>query len=132
AVPPGRAAVLLGRGFPKPYPPGDPQQYPNQRARPDLTEDLLAHIAIRTPTIAAAPIIEPKVGLYDITPDWHPLLGPTERIGGLLLITGGSGHGFKLAPAFAEMVVAQYCDQPVAYASVESFSLDRFARGQTF
>lgn len=131
-VRPDHRAVLLGRGFPKPYPPGDPTHYPEQVARPDMSDDLLAHIARRNPTIAAAPLLEPKVALYDITPDWHPLLGPTESMAGVLLITGGSGHGFKLAPALAEMVAADYCGEPVTYAAVRDFSVDRFARGATF
>jgi len=131
----GRAdgrAVLLGRGFPKDYPPGDPSNYPEQVARRDLTDDLLRHVARRNPTLATAPVLEAKVALYDITPDWHPLLGRTTELPGLILITGGSGHGFKLAPAFAEMVAAEYCGEPVGYAEVAHFSLDRFARGETF
>jgi sarcosine oxidase subunit beta len=128
----GERAVLLGRGFPKPYPRGDPSNYPDQVADPELTADLLAHIALRNPGVAAAPVLEAKVALYDITPDWHPLLGRPEAQPGRLLITGGSGHGFKLAPAFAEMVAADYCGEPVTYASVEHFSPDRFARGETF
>jgi sarcosine oxidase subunit beta len=131
-VPDGGRAVLLGRGFPKDYPIGDPSDYPAQVGRPELTEDLLRHVALRNPTLATAPVLQTKVALYDITPDWHPLLGRVDETPGLWLITGGSGHGFKLAPAFAEMVAAEYCGEPVEYASVAHFSLDRFARGETF
>ena len=45
-----------------------------------------------------------RVGLYDVTPDWHPLLGPVDGLRGLHLATGGSGHCFKLAPAIGELV----------------------------
>ena len=94
--------------------------------------ELRERIARRQPGLAAAELIEPKVGLYDITPDWHPLLGRVADVQGLLLITGGSGHGFKLAPAFAEMVVADACGERVDYADIEDFSLDRFGRGSGF
>ena len=73
-----------------------------------------------------------RLGLYDITPDWHPYLGPTSALEGLLLFTGGSGHGFKIAPAMAEMLAAAYCGEPVDYADVNHFSLDRFGRGERF
>lgn len=128
----GRVAVLVGAGFPKSYPTGDPDAYPTQDALPDLVAELRGRLAIRQPALATAEALEAKVGLYDITPDWHPLLGRVPAVEGLLLITGGSGHGFKLAPAFAELVAADACGERVDYADIGSFSLERFARGETF
>ena len=69
------------------------------------------------------------VGLYDVTPDWHPLLGPVEGYEGLHLATGGSGHCFKLGPAIGELVAGGIIGKPTSYASVETFSLSRFAEG---
>ena len=71
-----------------------------------------------------------RVGLYDVTPDWHPLLGPVDGIEGLFLATGGSGHCFKLAPAIGELVAGAIIGKPVDYASVETFSLSRFAEAR--
>jgi sarcosine oxidase subunit beta len=132
SVDPGRTAVLVGTGFPKEYPTGDPEQYPAQDALPELVAELRRRLAIRQPVLASAPVLEARLGLYDITPDWHPLLGPTEAASGLLLFTGGSGHGFKIAPAMAEMLAADYVGRPVEYADVRHFSFDRFARGEPF
>ena len=131
-VPAGHMGVLVGTGFPKEYPTGDPQRYPDQDALPELVNELRSRLAIRQPALAEAQIVSPRLGLYDITPDWHPLLGTTEQVEGLILFTGGSGHGFKIAPAMAEMIAADYCGQPVDYANVGHFSLDRFARGERF
>jgi len=73
-----------------------------------------------------------RVGLYDVTPDWHPLLGPVDGYEGLHLATGGSGHCFKLAPAIGELVAGAILGAPVGFADVSSFSLSRFAAGREF
>lgn len=126
----GRSAVLVGTGFPKSYPTGDPEAYPDQSALPDLVAELRGRLAIRQPVLADASLLEAKLGLYDITPDWHPLLGRVPTIDGLLLITGGSGHGFKIAPAMAELVAADACGERVDYADIAMFSIERFAGGE--
>jgi glycine/D-amino acid oxidase-like deaminating enzyme len=128
----GRAAILVGTGFPKSYPTGNPDAYPEQAALPDLVDELRGRLARRQPALATAEALEAKIGLYDITPDWHPLLGRVPGVDGLLLVTGGSGHGFKLAPAFAELVAADACGERIDYADVVMFALDRFARGEVF
>ena len=94
--------------------------------------ELRGRLAVRQPALATAPLLEARLGLYDITPDWHPLLGPVPDVRGLLLITGGSGHGFKIAPAMAEMVVADACGERIDYAEIGMFSLERFGRGEAF
>ncbi len=126
---PGRSAVLVGTGFPKSYPTGDPDAYPSQDAMPELVAELRGRLAVRQPILATADVLEAKIGLYDITPDWHPLLGRVPGVDGLLLVTGGSGHGFKLAPAFAELVAAEACGERIDYAEIGMFALDRFAKG---
>jgi sarcosine oxidase subunit beta len=128
----GRSAVLVGTGFPKAYPTGDPDTYPVQESIAQLDAELRGRLERRQPVLARADLLEAKVGLYDITPDWHPLLGRVPELDGLLLITGGSGHGFKLAPAFAELVVADACGERIDYAEIGIFSLERFARGEVF
>ena len=127
----GHSAVLVGTGFPKSYPTGDPDAYPSQDALPNLVAELRERLAVRQPMLANAPVLEAKIGLYDITPDWHPLLGRVPELDGLLLITGGSGHGFKLAPALAELVAADACGERIDYAEIGLFSLARFARGDS-
>ena len=73
-----------------------------------------------------------RVGLYDVTPDWHPILGAVDGIAGLFLATGGSGHCFKLGPAIGELVADSILGRPPAYADVKNFSLSRFAEGREF
>ena len=40
-------------------------------------------------------------GLYDVTPDHQPIVGPVPGHDGLWIAAGYSGHGFMLAPAIS-------------------------------
>jgi glycine/D-amino acid oxidase-like deaminating enzyme len=70
--------------------------------------------------------------MYDVTPDWHPLLGDSGEVENLVLATGGSGHCFKLGPAIGDLVAASILGGKVAYAEIESFSPARFEAGREF
>jgi glycine/D-amino acid oxidase-like deaminating enzyme len=41
--------------------------------------------------------------LYDITPDWHPIIDELPAGSGFFVCAGFSGHGFKLGPAVGVM-----------------------------
>lgn len=41
--------------------------------------------------------------LYDITPDWHPIVDELPAGSGFFICAGFSGHGFKLGPAVGVM-----------------------------
>jgi sarcosine oxidase, subunit beta len=43
-------------------------------------------------------------GVYDVTPDHQPVLGPLPELPGLLVAAGFSGHGFMIAPAVARIL----------------------------
>lgn len=73
-----------------------------------------------------------EMRLQTVTPDWHPILGRVNEVEGLVLATGGSGHCFKLGPAIGEMVAGTLLGKSVSYAGIDAFSLERFARGDTF
>jgi glycine/D-amino acid oxidase-like deaminating enzyme len=131
STPDGKVGVLLGRGYPKEYETVDPDNVP-AKTTPEFESELRERVARRQPQLAAAPTVSSRAAVYDFTPDWHPVLGPTKQAAGLYFATGGSGHGFKLGPAIGEMVASAHVNQPVRYASVEPFSVDRFAAGELF
>lgn len=57
----------------------------------------------------------------------HPLVGPTN-LEGYFLMTGFSGHGFKLAPSVASMLAQKITGLKIAGDSevdLDVFSLDR-------
>jgi sarcosine oxidase subunit beta len=49
-------------------------------------------------------------GVYDVTPDWHPILDAVEGVEGLYCAAGFSGHGFKLSPMIG-VVMAELITQ---------------------
>ena len=45
-----------------------------------------------------------QAAMYTMTPDFQGLIGPLQGIEGLTVVSGFSGHGFKLAPSVGEGV----------------------------
>lgn len=56
------------------------------------------------PRLTFVPLGIRVAGIYDVTPDHHPIVGPMDSESGLWLAAGFSGHGFMIAPAIARMV----------------------------
>jgi glycine/D-amino acid oxidase-like deaminating enzyme len=127
----GASCVLVGRGFPKEYERVDPDGY-DESVDEAFESDVHERVSRRVPRLARMRAVAGRVGLYTVTPDWHPLLGAVDGYDGLFLATGGSGHCFKLGPAIGELVAADVLGRPPGYADVRSFSLARFAEGRPF
>jgi glycine/D-amino acid oxidase-like deaminating enzyme len=123
--PDGAGRLLVGRGYPKDYELVDPDDY-DADVDADFEADVLARVRKRLPGLTGARRVEGRVGLYEVTPDWHPLLGPVEGYEGLFLATGGSGHCFKLGPAIGELVAGAVLGRDVG----DTFALSRFAQGR--
>jgi sarcosine oxidase subunit beta len=65
-------------------------------------------------------LVTAYAALYDVTPVWHPFVGPRAGMGGYFDASGGSGHGFKIAPAIgAELAdwILSGCAKPDSGAS---------------
>lgn len=63
--------------------------------------------------------------LYDVSPDWQPVIG--EVAPGIFVDAGTSGHGFKLAPALGGHVAALVAGDETD-PSLGDFHPDRFGR----
>ena len=125
----GEGHLLVGRGFPKEYEQVDPDLYEQQVDGPFET-DVRGRVEHRLPRLAGMRRAGGTVGLYDVTPDWHPILGRTPEVENLVLACGGSGHCFKLGPAIGDLVAASVLEGTVKFADVETFSVERFAQGR--
>ncbi len=68
-------------------------------------------------------------GIYDDTPDYHPILGRLPHYEGLYCAAGFSGHGFKLAPVVGEWMAA-YITSNKLPDDMQHFAYERFERGQ--
>jgi sarcosine oxidase subunit beta len=87
------------------------------------------HLVHRLPAFASAGVKDGYASLYDVTPDWQPILGAVPGTDGLYIAAGFSGHGFKLSPAVGEalasLIVTGRCD----LADLRPFRPARFAEG---
>jgi sarcosine oxidase subunit beta len=110
---------------------------PNERASFDLVPDetfvaeSLLPTAVRVfPPLEAAAIEHSWVGLYEMTPDRHPILGPAPGVEGFYLANGFSGHGFQHAPIVGKLLAEMIVDGEARTVDVSSLGLDRFSRGE--
>jgi len=127
---PEKGFVLVGRGFPKTYKYIDPDDAPSE-VEFEFIEDTAQRVARRIPVYKHALVQRAYTGLYDITPDWHPVLGKTS-VAGFYLAAGFSGHGFKLAPVIGELISEEIVEGESKTIDISAFRLDRFAKGKLF
>lgn len=90
---------------------------------------LQREIKRRCPTLALATIRRAWAGLYEMTPDDHPILGRTE-IEGFLCGCGFAGHGFMHAPMAARLLAESILEPHKSAPELERFSLERFSTGK--
>ena len=64
--------------------------------------------------------------LYTMTPDSHPLIGPVPGLQRIWVVSGFSGHGFKLSPSVARGVAAEIGNGEGSRFEPSFFSPDRF------
>jgi len=71
-------------------------------------------------------------GLYDNTPDQHPIIDELSDRGlpGVYCVVGLSGHGFKLAPEFGRIVASLVSRGGFPDYDVSVFRLRRFEDGR--
>jgi sarcosine oxidase, subunit beta len=92
-------------------------------------EDRLERLAHRYPATAGTRIDRAWAGLYDMTPDAHPIIGPIGD--GVYAACGFSGHGFMQSPAVGAALAELILDGDTSY-DLSPFALDRFERDAAF
>lgn len=127
---PDKSRVLVGRGYPKEYTYVNPEHH-FANTSSEFIEDTARRLASRIPAFATALVEHAYTGLYDITPDWHPVLGGTS-VRGFFLAAGFSGHGFKLGPAIGELIAEEILTGKATSIDISDFNLDRFEKGNLF
>lgn len=81
--------------------------------------------ARRLPALAETSLVKSWAGLYEMTPDAMPIIGPTGPTG-CFTIAGFSGHGFQHSPA-AGRILADVIVGRDPHFDLRAFALDRFA-----
>lgn len=84
----------------------------------------------RFPLMDKGSFLNGYASLYDVTPDWQPILDELPGVENLYCAAGSSGHGFKLAPSVGEMMAELVIAGKSPEDDIEFFSFDRFARGR--
>jgi sarcosine oxidase subunit beta len=65
-------------------------------------------------------------GLYEVTPDAHPIFGPTP-LDGFWVVGGFSGHGFMHGPIAGKLMAEFVLDGRAGSVDVSTLDLARFA-----
>jgi sarcosine oxidase subunit beta len=94
-----------------------------------LVEDWRGRLARRYPPAAGAPVTRAWAGLYDMTPDAHPIIGWVGE--GLYAACGFSGHGFMQSPAVGKAVAEELLDNR-ASTDLSPYRIERFTDGAVF
>jgi sarcosine oxidase subunit beta len=94
-----------------------------------LVEDWRGRVARRYPAAAQAPVARAWAGLYDMTPDAHPIIGWVGEA--VYAACGFSGHGFMQSPAVGQAVAEELLDGESSF-DLSPYRLERFAEGAGF
>ena len=112
----------------------DPEETPGYKTdfEPSFIEKILTRAADRVPIFENL-AVNPKrawAGLYEMTPDHHPILGEVSELPGFYLANGFSGHGVMHAPATGKILSDLILTGKTNLVDVSLLALDRFAAGR--
>jgi sarcosine oxidase subunit beta len=99
---------------------------------PNFIEKILTRAADRVPMFENL-AVNPKrawAGLYEMTPDHHPILGPVPEVPGFFLANGFSGHGVMHAPATGKILSNLILRGKTDLIDAFLLNLARFAEGR--
>lgn len=85
--------------------------------------------ADRLPMLERAGRLSHWAGLYEVTPDAHPIFGPTP-VEGLWIVAGFSGHGFMHGPISGKLMAEFVLQGEGHTVDVSQLDLARFAEGR--
>ncbi len=110
------------------YTPSDPDHYEPALAENEIS-DLKTMAGGSIPALVRSVQRGSWAGIYDDTPDFHPILDALPGYEGLYGAFGFSGHGFKLSPIVGEWM-AQLISTGTKPDDMQHFEFDRFAQGK--
>ena len=115
--------VLLGMA--------DPNEKPgfDDGVNPDFMPAVVERALARFPILERTSIKTGWAGLYEDTPDKHPILGKVDGIDGFINAAGFSGHGIMHAPATGELIAELIVDGKTSL-DISALSASRFKSGQ--
>ncbi|MFQ5801801.1 MAG: NAD(P)/FAD-dependent oxidoreductase [Candidatus Methylomirabilales bacterium] len=94
-----------------------------------IVPEVRAACGHRVPVLAEAEIVRGWAGLYDISPDNHPILAESE-VQGFFLACGFSGHGFMHGPVAGKLIAELILNGKTTGVDISPLSLQRFREGR--
>lgn len=112
----------------------DPEEVPGFKTNfdPAFIEKVLVRAVDRVPCFEALEV-NPKrawAGLYEMTPDHYPILGPVLQVPGFHLANGFSGHGVMHSPATGKVLADLILKGRSDLIDARALDLARFAEGR--
>jgi sarcosine oxidase subunit beta len=105
-----------------------PDRY-NEEADFDFVADIGERLARRSPYMERSVYTGGYGALYEITPDWHPVIDEVPAGSGCFICAGFSGHGFKEGPAVGIIMADLVTRNPSPEFDARLFRFSRFAEG---
>jgi sarcosine oxidase subunit beta len=93
------------------------------------TEQHLELAAWRFPRLAQAGLLSEWAGLYEVTPDAHPVIDGLRDPAGFFVAAGYSGHGFMHGPITGLLVAELILDGEARSLDIRQLRFSRFAEG---
>ncbi len=87
-------------------------------------------VMARIPLLENAGISSRWAGLYEVSPDAHPILGRVPEVDGFYCINGFSGHGMMHGPICGLLLAEEILDGKAHTLDITSLSLTRFREGK--
>jgi sarcosine oxidase subunit beta len=115
--------LLTGRSNPNEEPGFD------QNVDPDWELTAMESAIARLPLLEKAGLASHWAGLYEVTPDAHPIFGRTP-VEGFYLVGGFSGHGFMHGPVSGVLMSEIILDGTAKTVDVSMLDLARFEEGR--
>ena len=101
----------------------------DERVDPDFELVTLEAAMQRMPLLEDAGMASRWAGLYEVTPDAHPIFGATP-VKGFWVVGGFSGHGFMHGPIAGLLMAEMLVDGQATTVDVSSLDLARFQEGR--
>ena len=113
----------------------DPEETPGYKTDFDASfiEKILTRAADRVPVFENV-AVNPKrawAGLYEMTPDHHPILGESREVPGFFFANGFSGHGVMHSPATGKILSDLILTGETDLIDASLLNFSRFAEGRT-
>jgi sarcosine oxidase subunit beta len=109
----------------------DPDRYSNTASESSV-EKYAEKLMHRFPGFPDPAVTHTYAGVYDVPPDWNPIISPIDGVAGLSLCAGFAGHGFKISPAVGDLVADLILEGDSTDPDIPAtdFRLERFAEGK--